>query len=92
MEQVYCPNCKSENVKVLVVEIWQKDRTFVMKDGQLVEDQKEVPYFKEESCDSRVISCTVCKRDFSTSHKDVDQLIDELYEVTDSGSVKLCEL
>lgn len=79
MEQVCCPNCKSENVKVLVVEIWQKDRTFAMKDGQLVEEKKEEPYFKEESYDSRVISCTVCKKDFSTTHLDVDQLIDELY-------------
>lgn len=81
METICCPECRGKNIQILVVEIWQKDRTFAVdENGQLIEKKQEDPYFKDESYDSRSLHCLDCNKEFPT-HKidEVESQIDEMY-------------
>lgn len=76
-----CPGCRGKNIHVLVVEIWQKDRSFkIDEEGKLVEINPEDPYFKDESYDSRRLLCLDCNKEFPTHDLDeIESQIDEMY-------------
>ncbi|MFF2532402.1 hypothetical protein ACFVS2_26170 [Brevibacillus sp. NPDC058079] len=81
MNHVCCPGCNGTNLRILVVEIWQRDRSFLVQNGNLFEEKKEEAYFKEESYDSRSLQCLDCQQEFPTSHlNEVETLIDDQYE------------
>lgn len=82
-----CPNCGSNRIKAEPIEIWQREPEFIYDEtlNKLVEVEPKVkPYVKEESYDSRAVTCLDCSWKASTPDIPIkiELLMDDVCGVT----------